>query len=139
MAVLLRKRVYDIYEAFSAGELDRLAEMLDEDIDFLSSAPVEVFPYLGRRVGKAEVMTAVRAVHDEFSAVTFLPIWIVTDADTAGVMLSVHAIQRSSGREVRFFAAHFLRFRADRIVEYRSVLDSLEAVQQVLGRAFDVT
>jgi len=138
MTAALRKRVYDVYEAFSAGEIDRLAGWLHDDIDFLSNAPTDVFPYLGRRIGKAEVIAALRAVHGEFSALTFLPIWIVTDSDTAGVLLSVCATRRANDRVVRFFAAHFLRFRDDRIVEYRSILDSLEAVQQVLGREFDL-
>ena len=139
MPASLRTRVYEVYEAFSAGELDRLAGMFDDHIDFLSNAPIDVFPYLGRRIGKAEVIAAMRTVHEEFSALTFAPIWIVTDAETAGVMLSVTATRRSSGRLARFFAAHFLRFQEGLLVEYRSVLDSLEAVQQVLGRDFDLT
>jgi ketosteroid isomerase-like protein len=135
----LRKRVYEVYEAFSAGEIDRLAGMLDDHIDFVSNAPTDVFPYLGRRIGKAEVTAALRTVHDEFSSLTFAPIWIVTDDETAGVLLSVSATRRANSRAARFFAAHFLRFRDGRIVEYRSILDSLEAVQQVLGRDFDLT
>ena len=83
-------------------------------------------------------INALKAVHDEFEALSFLPIWMVTERDTAGVILSVHATQKATGRIVRFFAAHFLRFRDDRILEYRAIMDSLQAVQQVLGREFDL-
>jgi hypothetical protein len=47
--------------------------MFDERVDFSSNAPVDVFPYLGHRVGKVQVMKALEAVHDEFSAVEYLP------------------------------------------------------------------
>jgi hypothetical protein len=53
MSISLKKRVYQIYEAFSAGRLDLLADVFDEKVDFITNAPTEVFPYLGRRVGRA--------------------------------------------------------------------------------------
>jgi ketosteroid isomerase-like protein len=138
MSMFLKKRIYQIYEAFSAGRLELLADVFDENVDFISNAPTEVFPYLGHRVGKTEVIRTLHAVHREFESLTFLPIWIVTEKDTAGVILSVHATQRATGRVIRFFAAHFLRFRDERIIEYRSIMDSFEAIQQVLGREFDL-
>jgi ketosteroid isomerase-like protein len=139
MSASLRKRVYEIYEAFSAGKLDLLADTFDENVDFRSTAPIEVFPYLGHRRGKTEVVKTLWAVHGEFAPVTFLPIWMVAQDDTAGVLLSMHATHRATGREIRLFASHFLRFRNDRIVEYRAIIDSFEAAQQVLGREFDVS
>jgi ketosteroid isomerase-like protein len=139
MPISLKKRIYQIYEAFSAGRLDLLADVFDENVDFITNAPSEVFPYLGRRMGRAEVIKALRSVHNEFEALSFLPIWMVTERDTAGVILSIHATQKATGRIIRFFAAHFLRFREDRILEYRAIMDSLEAVQQVLGREFDLS
>ena len=138
MSISLKKRIYQIYEAFSAGRFDLLADVFDENVDFITNAPIEVFPYLGRRVGRAEVVKTLQSVHSEFEALSFLPIWMVTEKDTAGVILSVHATQKETGRIVRFFAAHFLRFRNDRIAEYRAIMDSLEAVEQVLGREFDL-
>ena len=91
MSASLKKRVYEIYEAFSAGKLDLLADIFDENVDFRSNAPIEVFPYLGHRRGRTEVVKTLWAVHDEFEPLTFLPIWIVAEGDTAGVLLSIHA------------------------------------------------
>jgi len=139
MSISLKKRIYQIYEAFSAGRLDLLADVFDENVDFMTNAPTEVFPYLGHRVGRAAVIKAMQSVHNEFETLSFLPIWMVTEKDRAGVILSVHATQKGTGRIVRFFAAHFLRFRQDRILEYRAIMDSLEAVEQVLGREFDLS
>ena len=114
--------------------------MFDEEVDFVTNAPTDVFPYLGRRRGRAAVLKTLADVYDEFSSLTFLPIWIIlSDDNSAGVVLSIQATHRSTGRNLRFFAAHFLRFRDDRIVEYRSIMDSFDAVQQVLGHKLDLS
>jgi len=139
MSTLSKTRIYEIYEAFSAGKLDVLAGAFDEHADFVTNAPPNVFPYLGRRVGRAAIVKTLSAVHDEFEFLSFLPIWIVLEDDTAGAILSIHATQRTTKRILRFFAAHFLRFRDHRIVEYRSIMDFFEGVQQVLGREVDVS
>ena len=112
--------------------------MFDERVDFESNAPIEVFPYLGRLIGRAAVMKALQAVHGEFDQIVFVPLRIITDSQSAGVIVSIQLTQRTTKRTIRLFAAHFLRFHDDRIVEYRAFLDTFEAVQQVLGRELDL-
>jgi len=68
MSISLKKRIYQIYEAFSAGRLDLLADAFDENVDFITNAPTEVFPYLGRRVGRAEVIRTLQSVHNGVGA-----------------------------------------------------------------------
>jgi ketosteroid isomerase-like protein len=139
MSIALKERIFDFYQAFSDGRIDRLSELFDDNIDFVSNAPIEVFPYLGRRVGKAEVLKALSRVHQEFDAIEFIPLKINIEAESAGLIVSIRLTQRSSGRRIRLFAAHFVQFRNYRISEYRAFLDTFEAVQQVLGREFDVS
>ena len=138
MSISLKERIYEIYRTFSAGHLDQVADMFDERVDFISNAPVDVFPYLGHRIGKVQVMKALEAVHDEFSTVEYLPLKIMIDGESAGVIVSIRLTQRTTRRLIRVFSAHFLQFKDNRIIEYRAFLDTLEAVQQVLGREFDL-
>ena len=63
MSIALKERIYAVYDAFSAGKFEALFEMFDERVDFESNAPIEVFPYLGRLIGRAAVMKALQAVH----------------------------------------------------------------------------
>jgi ketosteroid isomerase-like protein len=139
MSVSLRERIYDVYKAFSEANFDRLPDMFDERVDFMSNAPREVFPYLGRLLGRAAVMKGIATVHQEFDSILFTPLRIVIEDDqSAGVIVSIQLKQRATGRTIRLFAAHFLRFQNNQIVEYRAFLDTFEAVQQVLGREFDL-
>jgi len=139
MAASLKERIYEIYQTFSAGNLDELAAMFDENVDFVSNAPIEVFPYLGHRIGRTQVMKALKVVHDEFNSIEYLPLKIIVDDQSAGVIVSIRLTQRVTGRLIRVFAAHFLQFKDNRISEYRAFLDTFEAVQQVVGREFDVS
>lgn len=85
-------------------------------------------------------MKGLAEVHQEFDSVLFVPLRIVVDGDqSAGVIVSIELRQRTSGRVIRLFAAHFLRFQDNRIVEYRAFLDTFDAVQQVLGREIDLS
>jgi ketosteroid isomerase-like protein len=139
MSVLLKERIYKIYQTFSAGRFDELADLFDERVEFISNAPIEVFPYLGRRSGRAQVMEALRAVHEHFSSVEFMPLNIITDEESAGIIVSIRLTERATSRAIRLVAAHFLQFKDNRIVDYRAFLDTFEAVQQTLGREFDLS
>jgi hypothetical protein len=44
----LRARIYDLYAAYAKGELGFVSGSFDDKAEFISYAPVDVFPYLGR-------------------------------------------------------------------------------------------
>ena len=131
MTEITAARVRDIYEDFAHARVERLSEVVDKNIDFLSHAPPDVFPYLGRRLGREEVLQAVTEVHKMLEVKTFWPITTVVDGDQAALTVVVEVKDRATERVATFLAAHFLRFRDGRIVEYRAIIDSLDAVRQL--------
>ena len=124
-------RIRQIYEDFASGRLDRLSDVIDEKIDFLSHAPADVFPYLGRRRGRVEVLHALSQVHKMLEILSFWPITTVVNGDQAALTVVVHVKDRISDKTASFLAAHFLRFRDDRITDYCAIIDSLDAVRQL--------
>ena len=131
-------RLVEIYEDFALARLDRIVQVLDEKIDFLSHAPIDIFPYLGRRRGRTEVLEALTEVHRHLEVLSFWPITTVVDDEQAALTVVVNIKQRASGKAATFLAAHFLRFRRDQIVEYRAIIDSLDAVRQISAAASSV-
>ena len=127
------ERIREIYEDFAYCRLDRLSEALDERIDFLSHAPSEIFPFLGRRRGREDVLRAVSEVHERLEVLSFWPITTVVDDDQGALTVVVNIKDRATDKRATFLAAHFLRFRNGRIVEYRAIIDSCDAIRQ-LGR-----
>ena len=51
----------------------------------------------------------------------------------------VRARQRETGRSLCFRSAHFLRFRNGKLTVFRSIADTFDVVQQVVGHPIDVT
>jgi ketosteroid isomerase-like protein len=128
---LTRSRVREIYDDFANARFDRLLEVMDDKIDFISHAPPDVFPYLGRRRGRAEVIQALSEVHKRLEVLSFWPITTVVDDDHAALTVVITVRDRATQNSASFLAAHFLRFNNDRIVDYRAIIDSLDAVRQL--------
>jgi ketosteroid isomerase-like protein len=56
-----RIAVDQLYEAYARGDGERVAAMIDDDIDWIIHGPVQVFPFEGPRKGKAEVLDVLAA------------------------------------------------------------------------------
>ena len=130
----LRTRLYDIYAAFAAGRIDDALREFDDNVVMTSYAPVEVFPALGRQQGKAAVATTMHAMHAAFEHLSYAPVFMVVENGSAAAIVLAKLRQRTTGRIIQLFVAHFLRLQNGRIVELREFMDSFDAVQQVLGR-----
>ena len=126
--------LYALYAAIAAGRIDDALRDFDNNVVMTSYAPVEVFPELGRRQGKAAVAATMHAMHADFEHLSYTPVFMVTEAETAAVIVLARLRQRTTDRIIQLFVAHFLRLQNGRIVELREFMDSFDAVQQVLGR-----
>jgi ketosteroid isomerase-like protein len=134
MNEVLRSRLQSLSSAYAQGKLEFVTNFLDDDIDFISYAPVSVFPCLGKQRGKAAVEKSLETIHAHFEFHTYKPILMVVEADDAAVIIQARATQRATGRVIQLMFAQFLRFRDGHIVELREFMDSFDAVEQVLGR-----
>ena len=138
MSEVLRKRLYDLYAAYAEGRIDAVLREFDDNVTMTSHAPVDVFPYLGRKQGKAAVAETMNAAHASFEYLAYQPIFMVTEQEDAAVIVLARLRQRVSGRIIQLFIADFIKFQNDRVVELRQFMDSFDAVQQVLGREITV-
>lgn len=123
--------VREFYDNFVHARFDRVAEALDEKIDFLSHAPPDIFPFLGRRRGRADVLEALAEVHRKLEVLSFWPMTTVVDDGQAAVSVVVKVKDRATGRTATFLGAHFLRFRNGKITDYCAIIDSLDAARQL--------
>lgn len=134
MNEILRERLNALYAAMKLGQLDFVLNAFDADIEYISYAPIKVFPFLGHRRGKAAMAGVLRGAHEAFEFISCEPVWTVIESDNAAVTLFTRVIHRETGRSVQGMLAHFLRFRNGKIIEVREFMDSFHAVEQALGR-----
>lgn len=129
-----RRVVEAFYRAYAAHDAAKVAEFLDDDVEWTISGPVDVLPFCGKRHGKAAVLDIIeRLVPDVFHIFSFVVDTVVVDGDRVATLNHLSARRSDDGRVISYRLAHFLRFRAGKIVENVSLIDSFDAVEQVLG------
>jgi hypothetical protein len=69
----LRKRLYDLYLAYAEGRIDDVLREYDDSVVMTSYAPVDIFPYLGRKQGKAAVAETMKTAHAAFEYLSYTP------------------------------------------------------------------
>ena len=127
-----------LHSAFMQGDHQQLAKCYDDDIDWTFHAPVSVFPFLGRRIGKAAMFSSLAELYDSYKVEALAMQVLLADGDRAAAISEVALQQRATGRTIRCRVASFYRVRSGRVVEYEGFLDSFDAVEQAFGRYIDV-
>jgi uncharacterized protein len=129
-----RQRVLSFLDAFYAGDVEGALACCDDNVDFVTHAPIDILPHLGYRRGKAEVGTMWRIVHTRYSDMRHEVPCLVAEEDRVAASIKVFFRKRANGRIVQFDLAAFYTLRDGRIVKIHEVLDSFELVQQLLER-----
>ena len=134
-----RAHVEAFYRAWASRDIEQIAPFLDDDVEWSISGPVDVLPFCGSRRGRA---AALDLVEHQIPAVirvyAFYPDVLLVDGDRASTLVRLAARHRADGRVISYRVANFVRFRDNKIVENLSLIDSFDAVEQVLGRPLPV-
>ena len=126
-------------DAFGSRDVERIAPFLDKDVIWTINGPVDLLHYCGVRQGPAAVLDLIgRQTPAMFHLRRFTPDFMLVDGDRASVLARVSAVRRSDNRNISYRTAQFLRFVDEKLVEFFAVIDSFNAVEQVLGHAIDV-
>ena len=133
-----RAVVEAFYSALADRDLGTLASYLDDDVVWTISGPVDILPFCGQRVGKDGVMKLLMQDSPAFlSNRRFVPNIMVVDGNNAAVLARLTATKREDGHAIGYRIAHFIKFREEKVVEYVSIIDSFDAVEQMLGYNLD--
>jgi ketosteroid isomerase-like protein len=133
-----REVVTDIYAAYERRDFDRVAELIDNDVEWIIYAPMQIFPFAGYRRGKAAVLKALGGIAKDYELMSYVPQLIIVEGDRAAVMSDVAFMQRSTERTLHFHLANFLRIQNGKLVEFREFANTFDLVEQALGHALPV-
>ena len=133
-----RAVVETFYRALSVRDMDSLASFLDDEVVWTISGPVDILPFCGQRVGKDLVMKLLgRDSTTLLSGRRFVAKTMLVDGDRAAVLGRLTATKRASGQAISYRIAHFIQFRDRKVIDYVSIIDSYDAVEQMLGYSLD--
>jgi len=126
-------------DAFTSRDVERIAPYLDKDVIWTINGPVDLLHYCGVRQGSAAVLDLIgRQTPAMFHIRRFTPEFMLVDGDRASVLSRMSAVRRSDNRNISYRTAQFLRFANEKLVEFLAVIDSFDAVEQVLGHPIDM-
>jgi len=128
------------YAAYRSRDVERLDDILDDDIEWFMAGPAEYFDYYGARRGKTAVIEAVTRIMPCYFRISDFDFdHILVDGQRVATSGRIRARQRDTGRLIRIGFAHFLRFESGRLISLRSVSDTFDVAEQVVGHPIDVT
>jgi ketosteroid isomerase-like protein len=127
------------YKAYAVRDIETVAEFIGDDVEWTISGPVDVLKFCGTYHGKAAVLDLMaRLVPEVFQIFCFVPSMMLVDGDKVSSLNRLWAKRAEDGRVISYRLAHFLRFEDGKVVENFSLIDSFDAVEQVLGHQLDV-
>ncbi len=132
-----RVALADLLDAFASGDRERLAACYDDEVDWLFIAPASVFPFAGVRHGKVDVIQGFGLLFESYRIIEYQTDTMLVDGDWASTLSHGQMLQLATGRIIRIRTGNFYRFRDGKVIEYRGFTDSLDIVEQVLGRELE--
>ena len=124
-----------LHSAINERQLTQLEDLLDEDVDWAIYGPIDMFPFLGARRGKAAVLEVLRQIADNIRVRRFDRETIMLGVDSAASMLRYSLTALDSNKPISLRVAQFAQFRAGKLVSLRVLIDTFDLVEQALGRA----
>jgi ketosteroid isomerase-like protein len=123
-----------LHRAINERQREDLEALIDEDVDWAIYGPIDMFPFLGARRGKAAVLEVIRQIADNVRVHRFDRELLMLGAETAASMLRYSLTLLDANKPVSLRIAHFAQFKAGRLVNIRILVDTFDLVEQALGR-----
>jgi ketosteroid isomerase-like protein len=122
-----------LHRAINERQFADLEPLIDEDVDWAIYGPIDMFPFLGARRGKAAVLDVIRRIAENIRIHRFDRETIMLGVDSASSMLRYSLTALDSNKPISLRIAHFAQFREGRLSSIRVLADTFDLVEQALG------
>jgi ketosteroid isomerase-like protein len=127
-----------LHRAINERQLDELAAIIDDDVEWAVYGPIDMFPFLGARQGKAAVLDVCRQIADNVRVHRFERESMILGDESGSAMMRFSLTALDSSRPISLRLAQFAQFRGGRLVSMRVVVDTFDLVEQALGRPINL-
>ena len=122
-----------LHAAINERQQRDLEPLIDEEVEWAIYGPIDMFPFLGSRRGKAAVLEVCRQIADNVRIHRFDRESIMLGVDSAASMIRYSLTAIDSNKPISLRLAHFAQFKAGRLSNIRVLIDSFDLVEQALG------
>lgn len=120
-------------DSYYTGDVGRMEQCCTDMFVTVTHAPAEIFPNLGFHQGKAWLAQAIRVQQERYSERRYSVEFVIADETRAATLLQATLTKRSDQRVVTLQVGEFFILRDGLIAEHRSMFDSFDLIQQLLG------
>jgi ketosteroid isomerase-like protein len=123
-----------LHRALNERQFADIEDLIDDDVDWAIYGPIDMFPFLGARRGRAAVIEVIRQIADNVRVHRFDRETIMLGVDSAASMLRYSLTALDSNKPISLRIAHFAQFKEGRLSSIRVLVDTFDLVEQALGR-----
>jgi ketosteroid isomerase-like protein len=127
-----------LHRAINERQREDLEALIDDDVDWAIYGPIDMFPFLGARRGKAAVLEVIREIADNVRVHRFDRESIMLGVDSASSMMRYSLTALDSNKPISLRLAHFAQFKAGRLLSIRVLVDTFDLVEQALGHPINL-
>lgn len=116
--------VQDAYDAFKTGDIERLLQMLTDDVEWITPGPPDVMPAAGHRRGRngaAEFFTALTTQED---VELFEPQEYIAQGDKVVALCSYRGRVKATGRTAEAELIHVFEIKEGKVRHFREFFDT---------------
>ena len=122
-----------LHRAINERQPADLEALLNDDVDWAIYGPIDMFPFLGARRGKAAVIEVLRQIADNIRVHRFDREQIMLGENSAASMLRYSLTLLDQNKPVSLRLAHFAQFKAGKLTNFRVLVDTFDLVEQTVG------
>jgi ketosteroid isomerase-like protein len=134
----IRKLLELSYAAYDRGERSFLIDLLHDEVQWTLHSPPESLPVPNRIIGKANLLAAFQKIDEVIEIMRNDMQIVIVENDRAAVVVDCTLRQRATGRVLRYKMAAFHRYCDGRQIEYQGFMDSVDVMQQTIGRELEL-
>ncbi|MDF0498880.1 nuclear transport factor 2 family protein [Bradyrhizobium yuanmingense] len=127
----LRRAVNDRY-------VNEIESLIAEEVSWALYGPIDMFPFPGARQGRQAVLDVIGRLSENVQIRNFERERTILGIDSDASMLRCCLMARTSDTPIALRVAQFAHFEAGRLVDMRVLIDTLDLVEQSLGRTIDL-
>ncbi len=134
-----RADVEAFYRALGGRDHVTVARYLAEDVEWTIGGPVDLIKFCGTYRGKATVLDVLeRKIPSILGTRRIVADNLLVDGNRAAALGRLIAEKDNNGRAISYRLAQFFSFCDGLVIKYCSVLDSFDAVEQMIGHRIDL-
>jgi ketosteroid isomerase-like protein len=123
-----------LHRAINERQPDDLAALIDDNVEWAVYGPIDMFPFLGARRGRAAVLDVCKQIADNIRVHRFERETVMLGLDSGASMMRYSLTALDSNRPISLRLAQFAQFKAGLLISMRVVVDTFDLVEQTLGR-----